>query len=201
MMHKLKNEQVSVLDIKQVPQTYVARYTAQYREYMYRILEVYSETDPANNNPFYINRVWFYDTENGTKILNIDAMYRASRFIVGQKLDMSSFVKASAKIKAYQNWEHLERTIDSIEFEVMDNLPTSFNPLQFSKYYREVRIHFKARSFLHNQIRILVYLLARIGRGDFIPEKMIEIINMQSRYYTDKCAPPHGLYLMNVKDE
>ncbi len=98
--------------------------------------------------------------------------------------------------------EHLIRVIRSIEIEEIleeDGFEKKFL-LGRSKGNREIRFHFTSSSFLHNQIRILVLLLVKIGRGEIPPSLMPQIVEHKSRYYTDKIAPPQGLYLSSVVD-
>lgn len=188
--------------MRQVPLTYHARFNAKMRQYLYRIFEIFDETDSAYKHPLLANRVWFVNAQEGKKMLQLDLMREAASHLVGIDIDMSSFAKRSQRIKEMTNSDNLIRKIHSIEFEEIENWDMEpYNPFRFSKYYREIRVHFGAPSFLHNQIRILVNLFVRVGRGEIDPNMMPVIIEKQSRYYTDKIAPPDGLYLVDVFDE
>lgn len=56
----------------------------------------------------------------------------------------------------------------------------------------------KARSFLHNQVRIMVGTLVWIGRGKLPPSTICDTLLSGDRTKAGPTAPPHGLYLAGV---
>jgi tRNA pseudouridine38-40 synthase len=56
-----------------------------------------------------------------------------------------------------------------------------------------------ARSFLHNQVRILVGTLALVGRGQWTPRDVAEALAACDRTRAGPTAPPLGLCLMEVR--
>ena len=58
---------------------------------------------------------------------------------------------------------------------------------------------FRARSFLHNQVRSLVGTLERVGAGKWPPERVAEALAARDRAACGPVAPPEGLYLTEVR--
>jgi tRNA pseudouridine38-40 synthase len=63
----------------------------------------------------------------------------------------------------------------------------------------EIAIDVGARSFLHNQVRILVGTLALVGRGAWRQADVEQALAARDRTRAGPTAPPHGLYLMEVR--
>jgi tRNA pseudouridine38-40 synthase len=62
----------------------------------------------------------------------------------------------------------------------------------------EIHIRAKARSFLHNQVRILVGTLKRVGEGAWSPADVAAALASRDRRAAGPTAPPQGLYLVAV---
>jgi tRNA pseudouridine38-40 synthase len=63
----------------------------------------------------------------------------------------------------------------------------------------EVVIEVAARSFLHNQVRILVGTLQLVGRGQWSRRDVAEALAAKDRTRAGPTAPPHGLCLVEVR--
>ncbi len=63
----------------------------------------------------------------------------------------------------------------------------------------EIRIDVGARSFLHNQVRILVGTLQLVGRGQWTRRNVEEALAAGDRARAGPTAPPQGLCLMEVR--
>jgi len=63
----------------------------------------------------------------------------------------------------------------------------------------EIHCHFRARSFLHKQVRSLVGSLAEVGMGKWNTADMREVLESKDRTECGPVAPPDGLYLMSVE--
>lgn len=57
----------------------------------------------------------------------------------------------------------------------------------------------RARSFLHNQVRIIAGTLKKIGEGKWTAEHLRQALMTGERSFAGPTAPAHGLYLMNVR--
>ena len=56
-----------------------------------------------------------------------------------------------------------------------------------------------ADGFLYNMVRIIVGTMAAVGQGKLTPEDIPEITAARDRSRAGITAPPHGLYLHDVK--
>jgi tRNA pseudouridine38-40 synthase len=63
----------------------------------------------------------------------------------------------------------------------------------------EIAIDVGARSFLHNQVRILVGTLQLVGRGQWRTSDVEAALAAKDRTRAGPTAPPHGLCLMEVR--
>ncbi len=80
--------------------------------------------------------------------------------------------------------------------------PTSIKTLDLFDVTRsgdEIRIDVGSRSFLHNQVRILVGTLALVGRGQWTRRDVEDALAARDRTRAGPTAPPHGLCLMEVR--
>ena len=62
----------------------------------------------------------------------------------------------------------------------------------------EFRLVFKARSFLHRQVRSMVGTLVSVGAGKMAPQGVADALAACDRARCGPVAPAHGLYLMRV---
>ena len=75
----------------------------------------------------------------------------------------------------------------------------TLDALAVSRCGEEIRIEVGARSFLHNQVRILVGTLQLVGRGQWRKADVEEALAAKDRTRAGPTAPPHGLCLMEVR--
>jgi len=109
--------------------------------------------------------------------LDMAAMTEAADLLVGRH-DFSSFRSVSCQAKSPL------RTLDQ---------------LAVRRDGEEVTIDVAARSFLHNQVRILVGTLQLVGRGQWRKQDVAEALAARDRARAGPTAPPHGLCLMEVR--
>jgi tRNA pseudouridine38-40 synthase len=119
-----------------------------------------------------LNKAW-HIKEN----LDVDAMQKAAQFMLG-KHDFTSFRSTQCQAKSPV------RTIEEIRLVRTSEL---------------IEMHIKAPSFLHNQVRIVMGNLRKVGNGTFAPEYIKEILEAKDRTKAAETAPPDGLYLVEVK--
>jgi len=62
-----------------------------------------------------------------------------------------------------------------------------------------LRLEIQADGFLYNMVRIIMGTLLEIGRGNYQPETIADIIAAQDRSYAGPTVPPQGLYLVKVE--
>ena len=108
--------------------------------------------------------------------LDINAMQQASNYLMGSH-DFSSFRAAGCQALSPI------KSIDSVCIRSIDN---------------EIYITIQAKSFLYNQVRIIVGTLYEFGKNKFPPEYMEKIIHEKNRRLAGQTAPSHGLYLKTI---
>ena len=110
---------------------------------------------------------------------NIDlvSISKATNILVG-KHDFSSFRAAGCQSKSPI------KTIDKIEILQKDEAV--------------VDIVFEGKSFLHNQVRIMVGALKNIGTRKWDETKLQQVLTARDRRMSAETAPPYGLYLAKI---
>ena len=103
-------------------------------------------------------------------------MKEGIKYLIG-KHDFTSFrtIKCQAKTPI--------RTLDEVNFSCEGD---------------EIIIKIKAKSFLHNQVRIITGTIDKIGDGTWEPKKIDNILKGKERSLAGPTAPPEGLYLEKI---
>ncbi len=57
----------------------------------------------------------------------------------------------------------------------------------------------EATAFLRHMVRNLVGTLVEVGKGERTPQAFADLLEARDRIKAGKTAPPHGLYLIEVK--
>ena len=117
-------------------------------------------------------RVWHI-----RKKLDDKTIKKAAKILVGRH-DFTSFRSTECQAKSPL------KTIDSIKI---------------SRIGEEIQIWIKARSFLHNQVRIIVGTLVLVGRKKWEEKNIEEALKSKKRAAAGQTAPAEGLYLHSVK--
>ncbi|XVF45914.1 hypothetical protein PTKIN_Ptkin02bG0246500 [Pterospermum kingtungense] len=203
-----KNEgDISVIDVRCVPNDFHARYKAQERTYFYRLL---SGSEPLS--AFEKERAWHVPEK-----LDLRAMQEACKVLVGNH-DFSSFRAAGCQANSPI------RTLD--ELNVSEVPPTPYFPsiaaeeqsnssshsdnvvdsngktnLEFGvrRRHRCYVVTARARSFLYHQVRLLVGVLKCVGTGELTTSDVERILNAKTVTAASPMAPACGLYLGRVK--
>ena len=162
----LRPAPIAVLDAQAVGPDFHARFSAQEKVYLYRMLV--RVAPPALD----AGRVWHL-----RRPLDVQAMRRACAALKGRH-DFSAFRGSQCQAKSPI------RTLDELRIE---------------EDGQEVLLWARARSFLHNQVRILAGTLAKIGRGTWTAQDAARILQGRDRRTAGPTAPPQGLSLMRVQ--
>lgn len=117
-------------------------------------------------------RVWHV-----VRPLDAEAMHAAAQVLVG-KHDFTSF--------------------RSIHCQAETAVKT-LNAIRVTRAGDEVHITAEARSFLHNQVRILAGTLKMVGEGSWPAERVRMALEARDRTAGGPTAPPTGLYLTGVE--
>tara|TARA_Y200000002_G_scaffold150240_1_gene124201 strand:- start:62 stop:811 length:750 start_codon:yes stop_codon:yes gene_type:complete len=132
---------------------------------------VYKILNRSTNSYLYEKKVWFIPTK-----LDLEKMIKASSFLVG-KFDFNAF--RSSHCQASQSLRSVEKIIIKKRKDIID-------------------LNFAGKSFLHNQVRIMVGTLVSVGRGRIEVDKVKEILDSRDRTKAGPTAPPDGLYLEKI---
>lgn len=165
----LKPSPVAILQTAAVDDDWHARFSARERRYMFRLI---ARRAPLVHEAGLAWRV--------SQDLDVEAMRLGANRLLGTH-DFTTFrstmCQANSPIKTMD-----EARIEAHELD----------------YGTEYRLYFRARSFLHNQIRSFVGTLERVGSGAWTPEDVTAAIEAKDRVACGPVCPPQGLYLSGV---
>lgn len=108
--------------------------------------------------------------------LDVAAMNDAAQVLIGQH-DFTSFRAALCQAKSPV------KTLDRLSVEAHNG---------------EIHVHAHARSFLHNQVRIMVGSLRLVGEGKWSRDDLRNALEARDRTVAGQTAVPDGLYLTHV---
>jgi tRNA pseudouridine38-40 synthase len=108
--------------------------------------------------------------------LDAAAMHAAAQALIGRH-DFTSFRAAACQA------DSPVKTLDEARVE---------------RVGEEVRLHFRARSFLHSQVRIMAGTLRTVGEGKWGVADVAAALAACDRAAAGPTAPPDGLYLVAV---
>ncbi|MGY9046583.1 tRNA pseudouridine synthase A [Puniceibacterium antarcticum] len=165
----LKPAPVAVVSAALAPHDWHARFSANERHYLYRIL---SRRAPATMEAGLVWRV--------NHMLDLSAMREGAAHLVGLH-DFTTFRSMSCQAKSPI------KTLDELNIVAVETDAGT-----------EFQFRVRARSFLHNQVRSFVGTLERVGSGGWTPQAVGEALAAQDRAACGPVAPPQGLALMAV---
>lgn len=165
----LKPSPVAILKAARVSEEFHARFSAVERRYLYRIL--------ARRAPAVLEHGLVWQVRND---LDVATMQAAASHLIG-KHDFTTFRSVQCQSKSPV------KSIDEIRIETCAATGGV-----------EYRLHFRARSFLHNQVRSIVGTLERVGAGSWQPGDVLDALEAKDRAACGPVAPPQGLYLTGV---
>lgn len=167
--YHLRPAPVAVVACALVPEDWHARFSATERRYLFRILE---RRAPATVEA---GRVW-----QVPRTLELDAMRAGAAHLLGHH-DFTTFRSTICQAKSPV------KTLDEARIDRVEGLSGS-----------ELHFRFRARSFLHNQIRSFVGTLERVGSGAWAPDEVKRALEARNRAACGPVCPPQGLYLSGV---
>ncbi len=141
------------------------RYAPCEKTYQYKILNRKMPDPKARRDSFH----YYYP-------LDVDAMRRASSYLVGQH-DFTSFSSVKAQVKSRVRTIYACRVFkegDIITIEVCGD------------------------GFLYNMVRIIAGTLIKVGAGEIKPEEMEGILLGMNRELAGPTAPAHGLTMIEI---
>ncbi|RVT85896.1 tRNA pseudouridine(38-40) synthase TruA [Rhodobacteraceae bacterium CCMM004] len=165
----LKPAPVAVVAAARVPDDWHARFSAVERRYLYRIL--------VRRAPPVLSRGQVWAVRHP---LDAAAMAAAARHFVGRH-DFTTFRAAQCQAASPV------KTLDAAEVRAVEATNGT-----------EIHFDFRARSFLHNQVRSFVGTLERVGAGAWTADDVARALAARDRTACGPVAPPQGLCLTGV---
>ena len=169
-------QDIRVVKSEECPPDFNPRYRAKHKTYSYIIA-----TDRTNT--VFLKR---YSWEMNRK-LNIDAMRKAAQYLIG-KHDFSSFRASGCGAS------HAVRELHNII--ISDPAPVEF--VTFTLNTPVIKITIEGSAFLRHMVRIIVGTLVKIGKEQYPPENMKEILDSKDRKNAGQTAPARGLFLEKI---
>ncbi|MGR3503257.1 tRNA pseudouridine(38-40) synthase TruA [Pseudaestuariivita sp.] len=167
--YHLKPSPVAVVDAARVPEDWHARFSAVERRYLYRIA--------LRRAPMTVGAGQVWQVKHP---LDAAAMHKAAQRLVGHH-DFTTFRSVMCQSASPV------KTLDHAEVRRVEGL-----------FGAEVHLTFRARSFLHNQVRSFVGTLERVGAGRWSADDVSDALEAADRARCGPVAPPQGLYLTGV---
>jgi tRNA pseudouridine38-40 synthase len=128
------------------------------------------------------------DTRRAPKVLEPNRSWR-----IAQTLDLPAMQVAAGYLAGHHDFSAFR----SAYCQAQSALRT-LDRLAVIERGDEIHIEAEARSFLHNQVRIMVGSLAQVGFGRWAPERIKTALESGLRVEAGQTAPPQGLYLTAV---
>lgn len=173
---------VRILEAREVPEGFHARFDSKGKKYVYRIL-------PGKVDTFRRNYVYHVPgPADGEEPLDAKAMDAAAKLLVGIH-DFKSFEASGGTPR--------ETTVRTI-FEAKVHPAGSHGGSGASPAADEILFEIAGDGFLYNMVRIITGTLVEIGRGRRDPQDIKKIIEAKDRAEAGHTAPPYGLYLKEV---
>ncbi|EFC49709.1 predicted protein [Naegleria gruberi] len=208
----LKDEDIVICSCEKKDMNFHARHRVKEREYQYRVLLTGPKPDLAYKVPFIQDQYWIvngakYEQGGPTKqeisldfrsletYFRIDDVREACQYFIGTH-NFNNFCKSDLPERVSRI-----KTINSVTVEEIDlQQDQTISPLFFStSKCKEIRFTIRGNSFLHNQVRIMVDALVKVGIGKMNPTYLRALVQNPNMRYPEKgSAPPHGLFLTNV---
>lgn len=164
---RLPND-ISVISARYVDDSFHARYSVKYKEYLYVIW------NSSVRDPFGYDRSWQYEKyidDNALSKMNL----AAQRFVGTH--DFSAYMASNTDV------ENTVRTIFAAEIY-----------REGEKIFFKV----SADGFLYNMVRILTGTLIAVAEGKILPEDIDAITNSKNRKNAGMTVPAQGLFLNKV---
>ncbi len=166
-LNALLPEDIRILQIESVPDSFHARYSARSKIYHYH-LHLDRVADPFSR------------------------LYRAQVFV---PIDLLRLKKAA---QFFLGTHDFSAFANSKETKSDDTIRTLYR-LDVVEQKGGVRLEFEGDGFLYKMVRNITGTLLDIAAGRFEPEEVAAMLASKDRRRAGAAAPPHGLFLMEVR--
>ena len=114
--------------------------------------------------------------------------------VPGPKLDADAMHTAAQRLVGHHDFT----TFRSTECQVESAMKT-LDAISVKRHGDGISIAVSARSFLHNQVRIITGTLKLVGEGKWTADDVTAALEAKDRTKGGQTAPPDGLYLTRVE--
>jgi tRNA pseudouridine38-40 synthase len=185
-------DDISILEIKQVPLNFDAKKDVKQKEYVYRIEANLGEIAE------YIQQkrklVWSMQTK-----LDLDKLKETSQLFVGTR-DFKHFTTPAVAARKKLKGTGTIKAVDEIQVHLYEP------EFKEATHIQAIELRFKAKSFMKYQVRKMTRAIAAVALGiveiDLIKVMLEDPDNVKEGaipIYLEEKAPPHGLFLKDVK--
>jgi tRNA pseudouridine38-40 synthase len=122
------------------------------------------------------------------------ALERGHVWWVAKPLDAGRMARAAALLAGRHDFTSFRSTMCQAETPVK-----TLDALDVHREGHEIRIEARARSFLHNQLRIIAGTLKLVGEGKWTEADVAAALAARNRARGGPTAPSHGLCLVSVQ--
>jgi tRNA pseudouridine38-40 synthase len=136
-------------------------------------------------------RRYLYRIANRRAPLAID---RGRAWLVTAPLDEAAMAEAARVLLGKHDFSRFR----SVHCQADSPIKT-LDALEVVRAGEEIHIAVRARSFLHNQVRIFAGTLKMVGEGKWTPDRVRAALEARDRSAAGPTAPPDGLYLVEVR--
>jgi tRNA pseudouridine38-40 synthase len=178
-LNKQMRGRVQILRAEPVSTEFHARFSAQWREYRYLVLESQAPGLASTN-------AWAWSVKGP---LDLRSMNRAAKDVLGTH-DFRAFCRRPTNSGAD---EPLLRKVLVAHWERLED-EWVMSPGRAPA----VRLTIRAQSFCHNMVRCLTSTMVAIGQGELPQSTVVERLESLSRYQLPQAAPAGGLALVGV---
>ncbi|HVB50470.1 MAG TPA: tRNA pseudouridine(38-40) synthase TruA [Acidimicrobiales bacterium] len=178
-LNKQMRGRVQILRAEPVSSEFHARFSAQWREYRYLVLESLPPGLESSN-------AWAWSVKGP---LDLKAMNRAAKDVLGTH-DFRAFCRRPTNATAD---EPLLRKVLAARWERLED-----EWIMSARHAPVVRLTIRAQSFCHNMVRCLTSTMVAVGQGELQPTIVQERLESLSRYQLPQAAPAGGLALIGV---
>ncbi|HHW48532.1 MAG TPA: tRNA pseudouridine(38-40) synthase TruA [Clostridiaceae bacterium] len=178
-LNSLLPDDIVIKKSEEVSLDFHAQYSAKGKKYMYLI---YNSNRPS---ALLRERAYFVPQK-----LDVDAMKKAAECFLGTH-DFSAFRATGGSAKTSV------RTITNVSLDVCHNMLDACNNL--GSCNNLIKFEIEGNGFLYNMVRIIAGTLVEIGIGKLPWDSVPGIIESRDRKRAGRTAPPHGLYLVEVR--
>lgn len=183
-LNALCGPRIAVRDVRWVPSSFHARFSAIWRHYRYTI------HNAPTPDPFLANTAWYVHAP-----INVRPMQLAADAIMGER-DFSAFCRRPDNDEADgESDSHDDGSTPASKAVSMKRF------VLISEWRRDgdiVTFDVRANAFCHQMVRSLVGTFVDIGLGKRPPSDMMVLLRSGRRQDASQVAPPHGLCLLEV---